>query len=129
LTPRQSSCTLGGMTDTERDTRYIVEADLEGDDPGATPTVLAFSREELSGWLKSNIQMEHYSGFGDQVRAIYRYDGDGKTTKLILRSLGEDRDPDDYLDWRFDVIPAKIEDIDPSGEPEFEFTVRIDGRA
>ena len=103
--------------------RYLVETAQMPGDPG---DVSMFTATELTGYLARNIEHDYYSGCGDQIRGIYRYDGKGKLTELALKLTSETRPGNDYLDWRYEVFEP-----DDSRERiiDAEFTVRIDGRA
>lgn len=102
--------------------RFLVEM---ADMPGEPSTVATFTATDLADYLRRNVEHDYYSGCGDMVRGIYRYDGLGKLTELTLVRAGNTVTRDDYLDWDYQVIEA----AQPAPIVVVKFTVRIDGRA
>jgi hypothetical protein len=91
---------------------------------------LLLAAEELTATLTDFIQDHHYSGMGDEVAYLGRYEGGGILTEMDFSCAYQTREMEDWLDWEFHIFPKDHEHQGRvcSCNP-LAFTVRIDGRA
>lgn len=75
----------------------------------------------LIKWLTHEIETQHYSGDGNTIEHLAKYE-DGCLVPLTLQSVEEERGENDYLYWRYQLVDSKL-------HPVLGFVVRIDGRA
>jgi hypothetical protein len=97
-------------------------------DPADPPELRVFGPDTLTGYLTSNIEHEHYTGDGDDLVRLFRYQA-GTLTALQLHSTGREHGPGDWLYWHYEVCDPDTLHGDGSHVVELAFTVRIDGRA
>ncbi len=98
-------------------TFYLIETE---DETGKN--LYAVNDDEIDGELIHLISDAHYSGTGPVLSSLWRWDGTGRITPLILFRTGEVPELDDYLDWYYELR-------DPNLKVERKFIVRIDGRS
>ena len=107
--------------------RFLVETSYLPEDDAL---LHVFDDIELTGFLRMNIQRQHYEGDGYQISYIGQYLGNGKLRRLTLRRTAERQAENDYLDWSYELTSTGRTDLGDDPElMEFSFTVRIDGRA
>lgn len=96
---------------------YIVETSYMGEkhDP------MLMDDRQLVKWLMHEIEAQHYSGDGNTIEHMAKYE-DGFLVPLTLQSVGEEKGENDYLYWRYQLVDAKM-------HPVTGFIVKIDGRA
>jgi hypothetical protein len=93
-------------------------------DSADSPELRVFDAGQLAGFLARNIENDLYLGYAYEIVRLFRYDG-GPLAPLTVHQTGTGRDPEDWLDWRYEVRGADTTHGNGGHVAEVAFTVRI----
>ena len=102
-------------------TKYLIEYAIDGE-----PFVDLADAAHAARFLAKSIQHAHHSDIPFDVIRMFRYDDGTLISLRLAHPEGHCADADDYLHYPYEVWPV---DGPSAANPEFTFTVTIDGRA
>lgn len=101
---------------------YLVEASYDG-----KGSLRVLDAARLADYLRRVIWREYHTGDADAVHGLYRYDGPGELTELILVQVGEEGLGGDCLERRYRLLDKTASEGPADGKnSHVSFAVRID---